>query len=1069
MFRHRVSTRLYSFVLFVLLLFACGSGSSGVWAGEPSPVAVPMVLEPGSAGLSSLPAPAQAAFAAALGRDHGAYHAERDGAGWRFDNPEHGLGALLVRQGVELHARGSAFRLRFQGLGRGSRRAAHGPHAPQATANRVEYRRGAFTEWYVNGPLGLEQGYTLDAPPRPVTGEALTVALILEGDVRAEPAAEGLDLIRADGTVALRYRGLAAWDRNGRVLPAWWQSDGVEVFLRVDDTGARYPVTIDPFFQRASLSAGDGTPGDALGFSVAASGDTVVVGAPEDGTLLQGARGSAYVFVKPSAGWAGALTQIAKLTASDGRGADRFGFSVAVDGDTIVVGARGADVGVNADQGAAYVYVKPPAGWTNAVENAKLTVSDGAARDRFGISVAISGDTVVGGAFQRDVEGRSDQGMAYVFVKPPTGWVHAFEDAALGASDGLEGDNFGHSVGVSGATVAVGAPGADAKAGSAYVFVKPVGTWIDATEDAKLTALGEPAGGQLGFSVAVNGDTVVVGAPGADGKRGSAYVFVKPPGGWSGSLIQNARLMALARSANDLFGDSVTVAGERVVVGASGDDGGRGSAALFLRGPAWSDRTEEDSKLTDSDGEPSDDFGSAVAVGGDAVVVGSPGRSLKKGVAYVFTDAPDPTPPEIAPVLICTQAGQAPWCRGTARVTWNVTDPESEVTAKSGCNQTTITTDTPANGRELTCTATSAGGTASRSVTVFRDATAPTVNLVIPGDGNRYGRGTTVFADFACTDASSGIGVGSCNGTVQSGSPIDTGSVGTKSFTVTATDRAGNTRSTTHTYQVIDGVGVDMTPPDITPTPNCSLSGAASWCRGTLSVTWTVSDAESPGSITTTGCGPATITSDTPGTELTCTATSTGGTQRRSFTMLRDATPPIINLAVPANGQVFEIKKAASARFDCTDATSGMGPCSGTVASGSRIDTSSLGTRSFTVTATDQAGNPQSITHAFQVVDRTPPVIKLTVPKKGARYTLGSRVRAKFKCTDAGAGISRAKCRGSKPSGGLIDTSRVGKHRFKVTAIDKAGIRVSRTHSYSVVQPPSGGGGSCGACSTPGR
>jgi hypothetical protein len=225
------------------------------------------------------------------------------------------------------------------------------------------------------------------------------------------------------------------------------------------------------------------------------------------------------------------MTETAKLTASDGADYDYFGFfSIAISGDTVVVGAVGDDIGANTDQGSAYVFVKPPGGWGNMTQTAKLTASDGAAGDWFGNSVAISGDTVVVAAAAADIGANTDQGSAYVFVKPPGGWGNMTETAKLTASDGADSDQFGASVAISGDTVVVGAVGDDIGAntdqGSAYVFVKPAGGWTNMTETAKLTASDGAYGDRFGFSVAISGDTVVVGAPWKE----SAYVFVEPHG-----------------------------------------------------------------------------------------------------------------------------------------------------------------------------------------------------------------------------------------------------------------------------------------------------------------------------------------------------------------------------------------------------------------------------------------------------------------------------------------------------------------------------------------------------------
>ena len=419
-------------------------------------------------------------------------------------------------------------------------------------------------------------------------------------------------------------------------------------------------LTVQPVIQnedaKLTLTASDGAAGDELGRSVAVSGDTVVVGVPGDDDNGFNA-GSAYVFVEPDGGWAGSLTPDAKLTAFDGAASDSFGFSVAVSGDTVVVGRTFRD-GDATDSGSAYVFVEPGGGWTGSLtEDAKLTASDGVARDQFGSSVAISGDTVVVGAFGDDDNGNSTlTGSVYVFVEPGGGWAGSLtEDAKLTAFDGAAGDQFGRSVAVSGDTVVVGVHGDDdngSNSGSAYVFVEPGGGWAGSlTQDAKLTASDGAAADRLGRSVAVSGDTVVVGAAVDDDNgtdSGSAHVFVEPGGGWAGSLTQDAKLTAGDGAAGDQFGFSVAVTGDTVVVGAhqaDNDDGPlAGSAYLFVE-PAggWAGSLTEDAKLTASDGAASDRLGFSMAVSLDTVVVGAPGdgdNGSNSGSAYVFELAP---------------------------------------------------------------------------------------------------------------------------------------------------------------------------------------------------------------------------------------------------------------------------------------------------------------------------------------------------------------------------------------------------------------------------------------------
>ncbi len=383
-----------------------------------------------------------------------------------------------------------------------------------------------------------------------------------------------------------------AVDAAGRELPARLELAGGSLLLRIDDAGALYPVVIDPFIYKATLVIANPEGNDHFGFSVAIHGDTIVVGANRP-PQPENTPAAAYVFVKPASGWSGTLTESAELNASDEAVGDWFGASVDIHGDTVIVGAMFNTVGLNQDQGAAYVFVKPASGWAGILtENAKLAASDGSANENFGRVVAIDGDTVVVGLSEDDIGGNDAQGSAYVFVKPLGGWAGALtENAKLTASDGGPVEQLGHSVDVSGDTVVAGAfgdgpPSAPGSAwGSVYVFVKPVNGWAGAlTENAKLTASDAAELDALGQSVAVGGDTVFAGAPGAlFGKEGSAYVFVKPVNGWSGPLTESAKLIASDAVFDQHLGALVALSGDTVLVGARGPSSLDEAAYLYVK------------------------------------------------------------------------------------------------------------------------------------------------------------------------------------------------------------------------------------------------------------------------------------------------------------------------------------------------------------------------------------------------------------------------------------------------------------------------------------------------------
>jgi hypothetical protein len=382
--------------------------------------------------------------------------------------------------------------------------------------------------------------------------------------------------------------------------------------------------------QEQRLTASDGAANDFTGNSASIDrlGNTLVVGAHLDDVGADADQGSASVFFLSNATW----IEQQRLTAADGTTGDHLGSSIAISGDTVVVGAHSDDVGTNANQGSAYVFVRSGTMW---IEQQKLTASDGAAGDEFGNSVAISGDTIVLGAPFDDVGANSSQGSAYVFVRSGTTWN---EQQKLIATDGTAGDQLGFSVAISGDTIIAGAPFAS-PANFSYVFVRSGTTWT--LQQRLLAAGGGSIFDQVGFSVAINGDTLVLGAPGdqigANSSQGSAFVFVRSGTTWT----QQERLAAGDGAANDQLGSSVAISGDTVVVGSASDDIGanasQGSAYVFVRsGTTWT----EQQKLTASDGAANDQLGSSVAICGDTLVLGAPGDQIgantDQGSAFVF-------------------------------------------------------------------------------------------------------------------------------------------------------------------------------------------------------------------------------------------------------------------------------------------------------------------------------------------------------------------------------------------------------------------------------------------------
>ncbi len=307
----------------------------------------------------------------------------------------------------------------------------------------------------------------------------------------------------------------------------------------------------------------------------------------------------------------------AKLTASDGAEGDQFGHSVSIDGNTIVIGALGDDGG----KGAAYVFTRAGGIWT---QTAKLTASDGIGSDQFGHSVSVSGNTIAVGARLHD-ENDNDSGAVYVFGNESGTWM---QTAKLLADDntGNNNDQFGYSVSIEGNTIVVGAPydyppPEFRHSGSVYVFNNNGGTW---TQTAKLLADDIDHGDQFGHSVSVAGNMIAVGGRylnGNERKSGAVLVFSNDGGAWT----QTAKLIADDGAHDDQFGHSVSIEGNTIVVGARNDylssiSEKSGSAYVFNNdGGTWS----QTAKLFPDDGGWDDEFGASVSVSGNTVFIGA--------------------------------------------------------------------------------------------------------------------------------------------------------------------------------------------------------------------------------------------------------------------------------------------------------------------------------------------------------------------------------------------------------------------------------------------------------------
>ncbi len=620
-----------------------------------------------SSATAAIPAAARAEVSAALGAAQPAFHVHATGGETLgATNAAQGISARFAPGGLtvskaELNLHLS---LRSVGFGDGKHGAAAMTVDPTAYSNRATYARGALSEWYANGPAGLEQGFTLlHAPAAARAGSAaapLTLDLALAANARPRLAADGQSLTLERGDAQLRYGNLLTTDASGRALHTWLELRGARLLIRVDAARARYPLRIDPLVQAGGKLTGADELGEGLlGTSVAlsADGSTLLVGGPHDENANHGA---AFVFVKKGSSW---VAQSPKLTgaeppsgsgeeeqcaeeSSEEAGECAFGNSVALsaDGNTALVGEPSATT----MPGSAWVFTRSGTTWTRS---AALTGEGGSGEGRFGKSVALSADGQT--ALIGDPSASSQHGKAWVFTHGGSGWTRA---AALADAEPTHLAHFGRSVSLSGdgQTALIGAPGDSAYTGAALVFTGSGASW--ATLGGKLTGAGESGEARFGKSVALSGDgaTALIGGLNDAEGAGAAWPFARSASGF----VQQGKKLTVEGEPH--FGFSVALSGDGTfgLVGSPRAETNGLVTVLTRTGSDWKAGGE---KLAGSGGEGKGWSGAAVAVSqdGTVVAVGAPHDGARRGAAWIFTGSPDfPLPPP-AVTNVMPGAGEA--------------------------------------------------------------------------------------------------------------------------------------------------------------------------------------------------------------------------------------------------------------------------------------------------------------------------------------------------------------------------------------------------------------------------
>lgn len=383
------------------------------------------------------------------------------------------------------------------------------------------------------------------------------------------------------------------------------------------------------------FSSSDGAANDWFGISVSLSGEQLLVGANQAQIGMNGQQGAAYLFERSGTTW----NEVTKMTAGDGAAGDQFGNSVALDGETAVIGAYFAQIGGNAQQGAAYIFEQDPSPSTTWSETLKLFNTNGRADDFFGIRVDIDADTVLVGASQSGNRTFDDQGLAQIFIRVNGSWQF---HQTLSPYDVSGEYKFGQSVAISGDFAVMGAPYPNSGAsGRVYIAQRGSVPWFD---DPFVTPADGMSGDNFGLAVAVEGDTAVIGANNAyiastgNFNQGAVYIYERINGVWT----EGQKLIASDGQDGDQFGNAVALDGDTLLIGAwqasYGGIFGRGAAYVFTRSNGvWS----EQDKLENPTPTQDDYFGRAMALEGNTAVVGAPGKdvaaNVDQGVAFTFT------------------------------------------------------------------------------------------------------------------------------------------------------------------------------------------------------------------------------------------------------------------------------------------------------------------------------------------------------------------------------------------------------------------------------------------------
>ncbi len=634
---------------------------------------------------SSLPSALIPVVAKSLSKDDPSYHINSTKDLHTANTPRHGLETKFEKSSVTFKSGSDSFELSLDALGRGDQLNPVADVSEVKTIdNRLEYTRGDVTEWYLNSLLGMEQGFTLSQRPEGKTDQvSVVLGLNTKGDLTPKDSKNGKSIIFTDssGEVAMSYSKLYVYDANHKELESSMKLSDKGIVIAFNDTGATYPVVVDPLVEVQRILASNGDSDDQFGSCSAVYDTLAVVGADDKDSD----DGWAYIFERDMLGvW----TEVAMWDGRDfgasadarfGRGCDIAGTEDFGPGITAfaVIGAPEDDHGSGSDHGSAYIFERDGTSvWTFALE---IRASSPQTEADFGFDVAITQEGyIVVGAPDDDFGpncppffiDNDNKGRAYIYERGVAVWP-ATETQRIESLIPFCDDNFGEGVGLDGPFAMVGAPGTLvpipnfpflAEGGAVYAFERDFifpDTWTQ--NGPRIIPAEVDAGDEFGDHVDVytgdSGTRAIVGAPEAsfDGNDGAGEAYIIERGdtfpNWLGN-IQRLRAPVEFQGLEAEFGSCVGIWGDYAIVGAEDEDidGDMGVGAAYIFGNnegTW----EFEQRLLASDPGADDRFGTSCDIDDLVVsmvyspvaIVGAEGNDIdgesNQGAAYLFEQA----------------------------------------------------------------------------------------------------------------------------------------------------------------------------------------------------------------------------------------------------------------------------------------------------------------------------------------------------------------------------------------------------------------------------------------------